>query len=158
VRVRQATLADLPALRGLRLQAMIDAPDAFSSNYDREASRSTAEWQRWIAPGATFLLDQPDDTPMGLVAVRHRDAEPNTADLMAMWVHPSSRATGGADLLVRAVLDWAASAGIRTVMLGVEKQNERARRVYERNGFQATGEEKPIRDELVEIVMTRDVG
>jgi len=38
-RVRRAQIGDEAVLRDLRLRAMLDAPDAFGSTYEREAAR-----------------------------------------------------------------------------------------------------------------------
>ena len=67
VQVRRAIAGDEPILRALRLQALSDTPDAFGSTYERELARTTADWQRWLSPGATFILTD-DDDPRGIVA------------------------------------------------------------------------------------------
>src|SRR5260370_2491119 len=56
-KVRRAVIGDEPVLRALRLQALTDSPGAFSSPYERELPRTTEDWQRWLAPGARFVLD-----------------------------------------------------------------------------------------------------
>jgi hypothetical protein len=54
---RRAALGDEPVLRELRLQALSEAPDAFGSTYERELARTTSDWQRWLSPGVTFILE-----------------------------------------------------------------------------------------------------
>ena len=54
--VRRAVIGDEPVLRSLRLQALTDSPRSFSSTYERELARTTQDWQRWMAPGVTFIL------------------------------------------------------------------------------------------------------
>lgn len=54
--VRRAAIGDEPILRALRLQAMLDSPDAFGSTYERELARTPLDWQRWLSPGATDAL------------------------------------------------------------------------------------------------------
>ena len=44
--VRATTMTDWPALREIRLQALLDAPDAFASTYAREAAFGEDEWHR----------------------------------------------------------------------------------------------------------------
>ena len=65
--VRRAVIGDEPVLRPLRLQALTDSPVAFSSTYERELARTTEDWRRWRAPGATFILEA-DGEPRGLVS------------------------------------------------------------------------------------------
>jgi ribosomal protein S18 acetylase RimI-like enzyme len=132
--VRQAGLSDVPVLRTLRLAALTEAPEAFSSTLERETRRTTEDWHRWLAPGATFLLMDGADDPRGLVAaVPGPDVD--TVWLMAMWLHPALRRSGAADALVRALVNWAAATGARRVRLEVRASNARARRFYERMGF-----------------------
>ena len=157
--VRRATTVDADALRSLRLQAMDDAEHAFQSNRAREEARTPADWQTWLERGATFFLevhDGGDARPVGLAAGAIDDDDPAVAWLLSMWVDPGARASGGADELVAAVVDWAGSAGARVVQLHVVAGNDRARRVYERNGFVPTGaSEIRARDGAVEIEMGR---
>ncbi len=153
--VRRAIAGDEPILRALRLQALSDTPDAFGSTYERELARTTADWQRWLSPGATFIVTD-DDEPKGIVAVSRDAADPAIAQLMAMWVHASLRGRGGADALVASVLAWASAEGAQTMRLAVIASNGRARRCYERNGFRDTGHRTVReRDGVVEMQMER---
>jgi ribosomal protein S18 acetylase RimI-like enzyme len=155
--VRRARMGDEPILRELRLQALGDAPVAFGSTYEREAARTSADWQRWMSPGVTFILDETGGA-RGIVAGMRDETDPAVVHLMSMWVHPIARGSGGADDLVAALVAWAESEGARVVRLNVIQTNDRARRFYERNGFRNTGKEAiRERDGLVEIQMEREV-
>ena len=154
--IRRAALGDEPILRDLRLQAMADSPDAFGSTYERELARTTLDWQKWLSPGATFILGQPE--PAGLVAGQHDPIDPDVVHLMAMWVHPSIRGSGSGDQLVAAVIAWAQTERARVVRLCVIKTNARAQRFYERNGFRPTGHEtRRERDGRIEVRMERPI-
>jgi GNAT superfamily N-acetyltransferase len=154
-RVRLAALGDEPILRELRLQALREAPVAFGSTYEKELARTTADWQRWMSPGVTFILYEPEEA-RGMVAGMRDETDSTVVHLMAMWVHPAIRGSGGADELVAAVLAWAKSEGAKSVRLKVIEGNDRARYFYERMGFCATGQsEVRERDGLIEIEMER---
>jgi ribosomal protein S18 acetylase RimI-like enzyme len=151
--VRLAIPGDEPILRALRLQALSDAPDAFGSTYERELARTNADWQRWLSPGATFILTD-DDGPKGIVAGARDATDPGIVQLLAMWVHDSLRGLGAADALVSSVLVWASAEGARATRLAVVESNIRARRCYERNGFHDTGERMVReRDGVIEMLM-----
>jgi len=155
--VRRAALGDEPILRELRLAALSDAPDAFGSTYEREMARTTSDWQRWMSPGVTFILYEPAGA-RGIVAGMHDDTDPAVVHLMAMWVHPEIRGSGGADELVTALAAWAQSAGAKWLRLKVIQGNDRARHFYERMGFRSTGHEAVReRDGLIEAEMERSV-
>jgi len=153
--VRRAALGDEAILRELRLEAMCEAPDAFGSTYEREVARTTADWGRWMSPGVTFILSEPAGA-RGMVAGVRDETDPAVVHLMAMWVHPQIRGSGGADELVAAVVAWAESVGAKLVRLKVIQGNDRARHFYERMGFCPTGkEEVRERDGLIEVQMER---
>jgi GNAT superfamily N-acetyltransferase len=153
--VRRAELRDVPVLRELRLQALSEAPDAFGSTYEREVARTTSDWQRWLSPGVTFILENPAGA-QGIVAGLHDTADPAVMHLMAMWVCPAIRGLGAAEVLIAAVLAWAKAEGATWVRLNVIQTNERARRVYERNGFRPTGHEAVReRDSRIEVQLER---
>jgi ribosomal protein S18 acetylase RimI-like enzyme len=153
--VRRAVLGDEPILREVRLQALSDAPDAFGSTYEREVARTKSEWQRWLSVGAIFILYEPEGA-RGMVAGLHDEADPAVVHLMAMWVHPKVRGSGGAAELVAAVVAWSRSESAKSVRLKVIQGNERARGFYERMGFRTTGrEEMRLRDGRVEVEMER---
>lgn len=153
--MRRALLGDEPILREVRLQALSDAPNAFGSTYEREIARTISDWQRWMSPGVAFILYVPAGA-RGMVAGLRDETDPAVVHLMAMWVHPTIRGSGGAAELVAAVVAWAQSEGAKMVRLKVIQGNDRARRFYERMGFRTTGrEEIRQRDGRIEVQMER---
>ncbi|MEO8679450.1 MAG: GNAT family N-acetyltransferase [Vicinamibacterales bacterium] len=154
--MRRAAPGDEPILRALRLEALSDAPEAFGSTYERELARTEADWQRWLSPGATFLLEGADGHH-GIVACGRQAEGPAAVDLMAMWVRPAVRGSRGADALVAAVCDWARAEVARVVRLMVFDSNPRARRFYERHGFRLTGHQEAHAGHGRELQMERDV-
>ena len=154
--VRRAVIGDEPVLRSLRLQALTDSPRSFSSTYERELARTTQDWQRWMAPGVTFILVA-EGEPRGLVAGSCDQLNSSVVNLMAMWVHPDLRGIGAADALVSSVKTWAAEVGATQLGLNVVESNFPARRCYERTGFRATGRQGVVeKTGDVEIEMTCD--
>jgi len=155
--VRRAVLGDEAILREVRLQALSDAPVAFGSTFEREIARPTEDWQRWMSLGVIFFLYGPAGV-QGMVAGQRDETDPAVVHLMAMWVHPKTRGSGGADELVAAVVAWARTEGAKVVRLKVIQGNDRARCFYERIGFRTTGrQEIRLRDGLIEVQMERFV-
>src|SRR5262245_3710647 len=113
---RRAVAGDVGTVRALRLQALGGEPYAFGSTLERERAQVDEDWRRWIATGATFIVDGAAG-PDGLVAARCDEDEESVVHLMAMWVHPESRGSGAGDALVRAVVEWAETQGARAVRL-----------------------------------------
>ena len=154
--IRAAVPGDEATLRRLRLAAMLDAPAAFGSNHQRELARSDGDWARWIASSPTFFWEEPSGEAVGLVAAVPERDDARVVNLLSMWVAPQHRGVGAADALVSAVLAFAAARGAALVRLAVERENRRARRSYERNGFRVTGRESHgVRPGMVEVEMER---
>ena len=155
--VRRAAPGDEPILRAVRLQALSDTPEAFGSTYDRELARTTADWQRWMSPGATFILDDAGG-PKGIVAGMRDESDAAVVHLMSMWVDPALRGSGAAEALVASLLEWAETEGARQMRLAVIQTNDRARRFYERLGFRGNGRQGVReRDGAIEVEMERAV-
>jgi GNAT superfamily N-acetyltransferase len=157
-RIRRAESGDEPLLRKIRLEALSEAPEAFGSTLDRERARTLVDWQKWLSPSATFVLETTSG-PEGIAAGVPDSTDPAVVHLMAMWVHPAHRGSGAASALVQAVPAWAEERGARLVRLSVIDGNHRARRLYEKHGFQDTGHIalRP-RDGAREFEMERRVG
>jgi ribosomal protein S18 acetylase RimI-like enzyme len=145
-------------LRDLRLRALADAPDAFGATLEEEAASTDDAWQhRADRPDGTMIVAV-DDTGR-FVAMGSGGPAPDTVDFAAiygMWVDPSARGQGIGQGIIRALADWARSAGYREIGLGVTIGNEAATALYERLGFRDVGLRYPLRDgtDLVIQVMT----
>jgi ribosomal protein S18 acetylase RimI-like enzyme len=136
--VRRAALSDVDAVRALRIEALTDAPEAFGSTLKRELARTPSDWQRWFSPGTVFFL-LVDEVPRGMACGVPDKVEPEVGHLLAMWVHLNFRGAGAANELVATLKQWALDSGKRELRLQVAERNARARRCYERAGFQLTG-------------------
>ena len=136
-------------VRDLRLRALAEAPDAFGSTLEREASLGRPGWIAWIEgwEGATntMFVAERGDGWVGM-AVGSRTDEEADAHLYGMWVDPTWRGRGIGARLVDGVLAWARSWGARSVILGVAEINDGAADFYEHLGFADTGERYPLRD------------
>ncbi len=154
VTVRQTTADDWKTWRDLRLRALQDTPTAFGSTYEREAGFTEDDWrERAGGPANAVALGNGTAGPsvlafVGDVAVGmgggFRDL-PGWLHVVAMWTDPSWRGHGAGSAVLGQLKAWSAAAGLR-VHLDVETTNEGARRLYERAGFVATGETRPLRD------------
>jgi ribosomal protein S18 acetylase RimI-like enzyme len=156
--VRRLEPHDHELVRAVRLRALTLAPAAFGSTFDREASFSDDEWRNRLRPDGYphFVCFDESDQPVGLVVGGPDDVDSDIAHLFAMWVEPHARGTGAADALVEAVVRWADAEGCTSVQLLVTEGNERAERMYRRNGFERSGRSFPRdRDAVEQIEMVR---
>jgi len=85
--------------------------------------------------GYTLLVDRQATDPDVLRALGAR----RSVELSKCYVHPDRHGRGAASTLMRASLEWAADKGAVSVWLGVNSQNAKAIRFYEKSGFTKVG-------------------
>ncbi|MDH0664896.1 GNAT family N-acetyltransferase [Pseudomonas sp. GD03858] len=142
---------DWPLYRDLRLQALLDTPDAFGSTHAAEATRSDQAWQTRVEAALASANDQlwlarEGRTPCGLIWCRLSAVEPGVAELYQMWVSPQARGRGAGRALLRAALAWAGERQAREVSLGVTLADSPAMGLYRSVGFRAFGPPGPLRE------------
>ena len=121
--LREVTWRDIPRLAALETELF--AEDAW-----------TAEtWWAELAgrPRRDYVLLDGDDGIAGYAGLDHGG---DVADVMTVAVVPGHRGQGLGDVLLGELLRRAADGGAASVMLEVRADNEPARRLYERHGFE----------------------
>ena len=158
VLVRATTITDWQALRKIRLQALRDAPYAFSSTHAGEATLGDDEWHRRATRDGSFFAFIPElAEPAGLAG--GYEEEPGVVELISMFVRPQARGRGVGEAIIDAVAEWARQKDATTVHLWVTETNKHARLLYERCGFTVTAERQPLPSSpsLAEIGMQRPI-
>lgn len=140
---REVGEADVHVWRDLRLRALQDSPGAFGSTYEREAGFTDEDWrERTLIGDGVAVLGLLDGVPVGLGG-GFRDL-PGWLHVVAMWTVPEHRGKGVGSAVLAHLVDRARQERLR-VHLDVAVANPSARRAYERSGFVATGETRPLR-------------
>lgn len=149
--------------REVRLAALTDAPDAFSSNLDRELAFDEEVWRGRLGSNASFLAWH-DGKPVGTITVLEYDESHNHPytgawHLVAMWVSPKARRLGVGGRLVATVAEHARAAGAPSIVLWVFEANSSARHLYQRTGFRPTElrDSRPGNPDDIEILMIREL-
>ncbi|MFB6949622.1 GNAT family N-acetyltransferase [Streptomyces niveus] len=75
---------------------------------------------------------------------RDRDVPDGAGEVYALYVHPEHVSTGVGRALARTLVERAAVDGFSSLVLWVLKENDRARRFYEKAGFTPDGAEEPF--------------
>jgi GNAT superfamily N-acetyltransferase len=153
--IRTLTSDDWLDIRDVRLRALIDAPEAFTSTFGRESAYDEAKWRDLAVTGRWFVAD--DEGLVGVaVGVDGWSGEPTKRELVGMWVAPSHRRCGIARQLLDQVKAWAASEGATTLSLGVREGNERALTAYLSMGMRSSGETMPEVDQPTRVIVVMD--
>jgi ribosomal protein S18 acetylase RimI-like enzyme len=151
---------DWAAYRAVRLEMLLDAPLAFGGTHAESAARPEAGWRERLRIMPTWLAMDGGAEPLGAVSLfRFPEQDEDEACLIAMWVRPSARGRGVADLLLEAAVRHAAESGWRRVTLDVAEGNVHARALYERQGFRPTGRTGvlPSHPTVRELEMAREL-
>ena len=158
LRVRPGREGDAEALRVIRLEALVDSPDAFGDTYAECVQWSAEMWSQ-KAKEWNFYLAESDGRVVGMARCESHDGRPDSRWLFAMYVSRAARGGETARLLVDEVSAWARSEGVDSLHLYVSTAMQRARAFYTKVGFVANGESFTSNrgDGRVFIEMRRDV-
>lgn len=144
--------------RALRLEMLLDSPDAFFTTHAEALALDEATWRQRLT-SAHHVMAVLDGRPCGAVGLwpGPEDGAPDEAHLVAMYVAPHARRRGVGERLVRAALEAAREQGRPRVLLEVTSSNTGALALYERMGFRLTGVRTPHprRADLEELAMVR---
>jgi ribosomal protein S18 acetylase RimI-like enzyme len=141
--IRDTTEDDWQLLRTIRLQALQDSPDAFTSDYGAEARHDEQQWRDWLRSDMWLLAFENGTAlaPVGVIAATREPAGlAGEHFVSSLWVDPRHRRRGIARGLVEAAAERVAADGATAVFLWVLDGNEAARRFYAAIGFVPTGE------------------
>ncbi|MGW7536417.1 GNAT family N-acetyltransferase [Amycolatopsis sp. NPDC054798] len=122
--------------RDLRLAALREAPEAFSSklaDWQGEGD-SESRWRARLRDVSLNVLADLDGVPAGMVS-GNLSERGDKAELLSMWVVPSARGRGAGDALVRAVVRWSEGRGAGELSVRVADGNQHALELYRRHGF-----------------------
>ena len=154
VSIRRATPADAPALASVAAAtfALACPPGTTESNIAIfiDTSLSEQSFEGYLARDSHRLwLAEEADKPVGYaMAVHGEPTDPDiqaavvsrpTLELSKIYVRESHHGSGVARQLLDEVLAETVGSGVRSVWLGVNQQNIRANRFYEKQGFVLRG-------------------
>lgn len=145
--IRTTCEDDWRALRELRLEMLRDTPIAFADTFERAQGYNELEWRirarRGEATDQTLIVAIEGDRWVGTMGCYIPDATTGPL-LVGVYVTPDRRGEeAGVTLALLAEIErWAAERSDR-LRLEVHEDNPRARRFYEKLGFEYTGHRRP---------------
>jgi ribosomal protein S18 acetylase RimI-like enzyme len=143
--VRRLTTADAAAFRELRLRALKEHADAFTSSYDEDAHKAqSATEQRIAGESNVFWGAFIDGEIRGMVGLTREARAKNRhkGHVVAMYVAPEVGRRGLGKALLQALIDYARDAGeLEQLVLTVTRANHAASELYRAAGFRTFGVE-----------------
>lgn len=121
-------------LKAIRLASLKESPDAFSASYEAALNFSESAWRARASgrEGCNFFIAKIDSQSVGVIGGFHKTGQ---YELISMWVSPSQRGGGVAQLLVNRVIQHAKELNHSSIFLEVSSDNISACRLYEKCGF-----------------------
>ena len=147
--VRRISADDGSLLRQSRIAALADAPGEATTTAGRAAARDDRHWEESAAANAsgpmqaTFFAHTDDDPGSVVGMVGAYTNQDGTVNVVGLWSAPGFRDVGVADALLETTAEWARESSGTRMRIWVVDRNEHARRYYERQGFEATGNAMP---------------
>ncbi|WP_106498033.1 GNAT family N-acetyltransferase [Lentibacillus sp. Marseille-P4043] len=145
--IRTLNVADAQSYRSLRVEALLDSPEAFVTTYEEEMSKKDP-----IHETATKLKHKNSihfgafkkEKLVGTVTLQLETFKKtkHKAHLLAMYVSPDARGMGIGRALLTETINKAKELGIEQLQLTVVSNNEAAKTLYTQCGFTVYGVEK----------------
>lgn len=151
VTVAQVGEEDWESYRDLRLEMLLDAPEAFWSQHSELVDRTEEQWRQAAGGMPSLQARGTDGTPLGTLTVAPRAPVPGSQDdptyrpgdvlVLAVYVRPTARGRGVGDLLLQAAEHLAVEQfDAQRLLLHVSELNEPALALYARHGYRPTGQ------------------
>ena len=145
MQIRRLELGDAAVYRALRLRALREHPDAFTSSFEEEALRPLADTEKRLADSVSEKLWGAfvGGTMAGTVCLSRetRQKSRHKALLLGMYVAAEHSGRGVGRALMERVLREARAWGLELLVLTVTESNRQACVLYERAGFLPIGVE-----------------
>ncbi|HWQ84451.1 MAG TPA: GNAT family N-acetyltransferase [Anaerolineales bacterium] len=152
ISLRQSQPADAEEFRLLRLEALLNHPEAFSADYHFNVQQPVTYWvgrlrslesQFDLSARGTIYFAEHGDHLIGMCGVQRGDSPKtlHTAWIWGVYVSESWRGLRIADALIDQCAQWAAAHAVTSLKLGVATHNTSAIRCYTRCGFTVYGVE-----------------
>jgi ribosomal protein S18 acetylase RimI-like enzyme len=142
--LRVISAEDWADFKAIRLQALADSPTSFGVTLAEAASQSDTAWRARVEGSGPTVVAFDGKKPVGMGGLFIPEGT-SEAFIWGMWVAPGARGQGLGQSILLELLEHAQQCD-RTVLLHVTEGNDGARRLYEANGFVATGEWQPLRE------------
>lgn len=141
--IRKLTAADAEQYRELRLEALLDSPDAFGAAYEDELKRPVEKTAERLADEYTPTFGAFENGILvgNMTLIREASKKMNhRGTIVAVYVRDSVRGKGVASSILEALLEYAQNwDGLEQVYLMVVSVNEPAIKLYSRFGFEKYG-------------------
>jgi ribosomal protein S18 acetylase RimI-like enzyme len=134
IQIRRLVPADATWYRDIRLEGLRRSPEAFGSTFEAEDTRPLAFFSERLGGSAAFgAFHGSELVGIAGLLIREGQKEAHKGLLVGRYVRPSARNAGVGRRLVETIIEFARQR-VELIHLSVVRDNEQARRLYERLG------------------------
>ena len=135
IQIRRLVPADATLYRDIRLEGLRRSPEAFGSTFEAEDARPLAFFSERLGGSAAFgAFHGSELVGIAGLLIGEGQKEAHKGLLVGRYVRPSARNAGVGRRLVETIIEFARQR-VELIRLSVVRDNEQARRLYERLGF-----------------------
>ena len=142
MQIRRLAAPDAPAYRALRLRALREHPEAFTSSHEEDAQQPLQVSEARLASALQAFWGAFQARELyGVVGLERETRAKNRhkATVVGMYVAPEVAHQGVGRALLNALLAHARGEGLASLVLTVTEGNAHAQRLYEASGFRSFG-------------------
>ena len=142
VPIRRLLPQDAEAYRELRLRALREHPEAFTSSFEEDSQLPLASSQQRLTSAHQRFWGAYDGVRLcGLIGleVGTRTKDRHKATVVGMYVAPECTGRGMGRALLDTLIADARTSGLQLLVLTVTEGNSAAQRLYEQTGFRSFG-------------------
>jgi len=145
IRIRRLVPADAKLFRSIRLEALMQSPEAYGSSFEEESANDIGWFADRLTSSEVFAAVSGDEV-VGIAGIvrERRPKSRHKAHLWGVYVRPGARGAGVARSLCEAAIE-AARGKADLIQLTVLSENGQARQLYESLGFVPFGLERRAR-------------
>jgi RimJ/RimL family protein N-acetyltransferase len=140
--IRRLGPDDAPSYRALRIRALWEFPEAFTSSYQEDEQQPMQAWEVRLSGEHSMFWGAFDSGQLcGMVGLERERRAKNRhkATVVGMYVSQEYFGTGMGRALIDALLSHAREAGLELLVLTVTEGNTVATSFYEAAGFRSFG-------------------
>lgn len=144
MRIRRLAVPDVSAYRALRLRALREHPEAFTSSYEEDAAQPLQVTEARLASSSFAAWGAFEgDALLGMIGLERerRSKNRHKGTVVGMYVAPEALGLGLGRELLAALVAHARETGLQSLVLTVTEGNAPAQRLYEGAGFRSFGVE-----------------
>ena len=141
--ISKITATEWKIYKRIRLEALLDSPQAFATKYEDAVNRGSESWKKQCSDmeqgdSAFAFIGYLDNVPISLCGLYRNKTNFEEWEIVQVWTVKNFRGKGISEKMFVYAIDWAKNKNIKKLLAKVYSDNIRAKKFYEKMGFAVT--------------------